>query len=232
MNSKECIDCKQELDFSEFSKQTARKDGMQRFCKKCAKVRWGGYYEREKERLTQKSKDRYWNGGRESSLAVSKAYHYTNQEKRNKQSREYAEIHKEEIKAKRSTTKDADNKRQRDYSRNRCKTDPLYKFKKNIRRSTSEAFSIGKKSKKTLELLGCSLDEAFAYIQALFQPGMTWDNYGSEWHIDHIVPLASADSIEKAEKLCHYKNLQPLWALENILKSDKMDWKQSSISPV
>lgn len=50
---------------------------------------------------------------------------------------------------------------------------------------------------------------------------MTWDNYG-KWHIDHIVPLVSAKTEEEMYKLCHYTNLQPLWALDNIKKGDNL----------
>ena len=46
---------------------------------------------------------------------------------------------------------------------------------------------------------------------------MTWENHG-DWHYDHIIPLASANTVEELEKLCHYKNIQPLWAKENIAK--------------
>ncbi len=51
---------------------------------------------------------------------------------------------------------------------------------------------------------------------------MSWDNYG-EWHIDHIVPLSSFDLTDKSQvnKVCHYTNLQPLWAIDNLRKGDR-----------
>jgi hypothetical protein len=50
---------------------------------------------------------------------------------------------------------------------------------------------------------------------------MSWDNYGS-WHIDHIMPLSSAQTTEEFNKLCHYSNLQPLWAHENLSKGNRI----------
>lgn len=46
---------------------------------------------------------------------------------------------------------------------------------------------------------------------------MNWDNYG-EWHIDHIKPLAIAKNKKEIECLFNYKNLQPLWAKDNLSK--------------
>jgi hypothetical protein len=226
MNNKFCSGCEKTKHLSEFSKSN-NKSGLYTYCKECSKIRQKEHREKNKDQIAQKSKDRYWNGGKEKSLAASKAYHYANKEERNRQSRENAEKNKEAIKAQRETKRSEFNEYARNYARNRSQADPLFKFKRNIRRNTSEAFRFGKKNKKTIELLGCSLEEAFVHIESLFQPGMTWENYG-KWHIDHKVPLASANTTEEVEKLCHYTNLQPLWARENILKSDKLDWEPSA----
>ena len=70
-------------------------------------------------------------------------------------------------------------------------------------------------------MLGADYETAFNHIESRFKDGMTWDNQG-EWHIDHIVPLASATTEEELIKLCHYTNLQPLWAEDNLKKGDKI----------
>jgi hypothetical protein len=71
------------------------------------------------------------------------------------------------------------------------------------------------------DYLGCSLAELKAHLEARFLPGMTWANYGSGWHVDHIVPLASAKTPDEILRLCHYTNLQPLWAQDNLRKGAK-----------
>jgi hypothetical protein len=71
--------------------------------------------------------------------------------------------------------------------------------------------------------LGCSIPELKQYLESKFQPGMTWDNYG-QWHIDHINPLAKFDLTDREQFLqaCHFTNLQPLWAVDNLAKRDKI----------
>ena len=50
---------------------------------------------------------------------------------------------------------------------------------------------------------------------------MSWENQG-KWHIDHIIPLSSAANEEELYKLCHFTNLQPMWATDNIRKGSKI----------
>jgi hypothetical protein len=78
-----------------------------------------------------------------------------------------------------------------------------------------------KKTNKLSEYLGCTLSELVVYIESKFTEGMSWDNR-NEWHIEHIVCLSSASTPEELHKLCHYTNLQPLWAEDNIRKADSI----------
>lgn len=73
--------------------------------------------------------------------------------------------------------------------------------------------------------LGCSLDELRNYLESKFQKDMTWKNYGKHgWHIDHIKPLSSFDLSDRSQlaQACHYTNLQPLWAIDNLRKGTKL----------
>ena len=54
-----------------------------------------------------------------------------------------------------------------------------------------------------------------------FTTGMSWENR-NEWHIDHKIPLSSAKTEEEIYELCHYTNLQPLWAFDNLSKGNKI----------
>ncbi len=69
--------------------------------------------------------------------------------------------------------------------------------------------------------MGCSPELLKEYLEKQFVDGMCWDNR-NEWHIDHIIPLSLAKTEEEIYKLCHYTNLQPLWAEDNLRKSNKI----------
>ena len=93
-----------------------------------------------------------------------------------------------------------------------------------IRSRTNKALKGAYKKYSVTEYLGCSPEYLKQYLESKFQPDMSWDNYGRNgWHIDHITPLASFDLSdgEQFSKACHYTNLQPLWAEDNIRKGDK-----------
>jgi hypothetical protein len=96
-----------------------------------------------------------------------------------------------------------------------------------IRRRIHLALNNHWKSGRTIELLGCSGDELRRHLESLFAGGMGWENYGrghGKWHIDHIIPCSAFD-LERAEhqrRCFHFSNLQPMWAEENLAKSNKL----------
>ena len=104
----------------------------------------------------------------------------------------------------------------------RKKNDPIFKMQSVYRSRLQKALSGWCRSKASMDLLGCSWEDLKEHIQKQFQDGMSWENHGLKgWHVDHIIPLSSAKNLHELEKLCHFSNLQPLWAEENIKKSDK-----------
>ena len=116
------------------------------------------------------------------------------------------------------------NQWQRDRARELRSTSPKWKATKNVRGRIYQAFKCGgyTKNTKTQKMLGCSFDFLKEHLEKQFVDGMSWDNYGRDgWHIDHIIPLASAETQEEMEDLCHYSNLQPLWGVENMQKGSR-----------
>ena len=106
----------------------------------------------------------------------------------------------------------------------RKKSDPLYKLSLLIR---SRMYNFLKyknvtKKNKTSEIVGCSLETLKFHIENQFTDGMSWELMGKHIHIDHIIPLSSAKTEQEILKLCHYTNLQPLWAKDNLKKYNKI----------
>lgn len=113
----------------------------------------------------------------------------------------------------------------REYRINKMNTDPIFKIKCNTRSLLYNAFNRACKGKynkslPTETMLCCSMDFFIKYIESKFLEGMTFENYG-KWHLDHIKPIADCNTLEDIIKYNHYTNFQPLWAKDNILKSNK-----------
>jgi hypothetical protein len=77
------------------------------------------------------------------------------------------------------------------------------------------------KNNKTFEIIGCTPQKLKQHLENKFTEGMKWGLIGQYIHIDHIIPLCSAKTEEEIFKLCHYTNLQPMWAIDNIKKGGK-----------
>jgi hypothetical protein len=112
------------------------------------------------------------------------------------------------------------------YQNNRRKNNICVKIAHNLRSRIRNGLKGINKSDTTIRLVGCSIKFLKNYLKRRFKPGMSWNNYG-KWHIDHIRPCASFNLSKASEqkKCFHYKNLQPLWAEENLSKNDKYEYK-------
>jgi len=109
---------------------------------------------------------------------------------------------------------------QREYHRKRRAEDIEFRIKNNL--GARIRCAIKNKQKRTMDFIGCSIEDLMKHLEKQFQEGMTWNNYG-KWHIDHIRPCASFNLLNEDEQIqCfHYTNLQPLWAEDNLKKHDK-----------
>ena len=109
------------------------------------------------------------------------------------------------------------------YTKKKLQLDPIFRLKKTLR---ARVYNFLKskdiiKNNKTFDIVGCTPEFLKEHLETQFKNGMSWENR-SEWHIDHIIPLSSAKTEEEVYQLCHYTNLQPLWAEDNLRKSNKI----------
>lgn len=189
------------------------------------------YRKENKERLSQKAKE-YRENNKEKIALYKKEHSIKNKDKIAKKKKEYIEKNKEKI-AKRHAEYYIKNRemllqKSREYRKKRKKEDYIFRLKEDIRTVIRHSFKRKgiKKSKKTEQIIGCTITELKNHLLQTF-----FENYGYEWdgvedvHIDHIVPLATVNTEEEVMKLCHYSNLQLLKAKDNMEKADKLDFE-------
>lgn len=223
---KTCSRCKQERSLEEFYRSLASKDGLQNMCKLCnqelgntpeyreaAKRR----YDLKRDLILKKQRDGYHSG--------KYLYPATRQKWAKENGKKYRMQHTEEISQRNKLWKKK-NPDQVKINRRKYEQNPWVKIRQRLRRRILYALRVARVQKRnsTLELTGCSAQELQKYIASKFQPGMTWDALmRGQIHIDHIRPCSSFDltNLEQQKKCFHYTNLQPLWAKDNIMKSNK-----------
>ena len=201
--TKVCSKCKGEKELKIFGKDKTR-------CKSCMSAKSTAYRLQYRDKYLE-SKKKYYNTHKEEEAAQKKEYYSRTKEERIKVAKAWQTDNKDRVK---------------DYQNQyRKQIDPAYKIKCTLRTRINAALNGLNKSASTLDLLGCTIEEFRSHLESKFTEGMNWANHGKfGWHIDHIIPCASFDlSDPKQQKQCfHYTNLQPLWWLVNIKKSDNL----------
>lgn len=227
--------------FEAFYNNKSKKDGLTNECRCCVKYRQVKYRKNNPDKIRDTSK-KYWNNNRQNLIKKNRQYYENNLDKCLRSRRdwyisnkaghlEYQKQYRKDnavrlLEAKKIyviKNKEKCLQRRRKYINGRLNTDPLFKLCNNVRIRTRQAIKSKnfKKNKRTLDIVGCTIEELAIHLEKQFQPDMSWDNHG-DWHIDHKIPLASANTEEEIYALCHYTNLQPLWAEDNLKKSDKI----------
>jgi hypothetical protein len=176
------------------------------------------YYQKNKNKIIQKTVKYYLTHKKECKQKM-KNYYKNNKKNFLKQVKEYNRIHQAE-KAKYMKDYGQKHKEQRRmYIKNKRKINSNFKIRCNLAIRIWDALKKNVKSKSTMKLLDCSIEQLKSHLESKFTKGMSFDNYG-KWHIDHIRPCASFDLSKPEEQLkCfHYTNLQPLWAKDNLRK--------------
>lgn len=180
------------------------------------------YAEKNKEKILEYTK-KWREKNKERLNDYYLIYRKNNIEKYRITKKLYAEKNKEKLNEYHKTWYNNNKDRQSNIRKERRKNDELYVIK--CRVSTLIRMKIKQngytKQSRTYEILGCSFEDFKLHIERQFAKGMSWDNR-DKWHIDHIIPMATAKTEEDVIRLNHYTNLRPLWAEENLSKSDKI----------
>ena len=230
METKICSKCKEEKGICEF--------GLKRSdCKICRKKYGKEYYFNNKKFLLEKQSN-YIKDNHEKILERKKIHYQKYKEKILEEKKEYYTKTKDYILEKRKDYHNNNydkislykkiyyqkNKNKiNQYYKIKYKNDELYKLGKLIRRRVFDYVTLNYDNNvKTFDIVGCSPEFLKEYLEQKFTEGMFWELMGQHIHIDHIIPLSSANTEDEVYKLCHYTNLQPLWAFDNLSKGSKI----------
>ncbi len=216
METKKCSCCQEVKNLEYFGIDRRSKDGHNSRCKPCAN-KIGRIYNKINAEKRSASRKKW----AEANPDYKKKYYQENTEMIKAKVKKYRDDNIEEIRQRDKLRDSRDRDKRRVYMKNKYNNDPLHKIRVNCR-SRINGY-VDKGGAKSSDLIGCSYDELKAHLEKQFQPGMTWQNHTLEgWHIDHIIPLASAKTKEDLFKLFHHTNLQPLWGVDNMRKKDKI----------
>lgn len=211
MNVKICKKCKSEKPVGEFYKCAGNGDGLQSYCRMCAKAFPMSRETQKKKAIRSKERYRLLKSDPEFQKQLSK-HKETFASKHPSYSQDYYKRNKDKFK---------------EY-RERYKKSPGAAIQRRLRErlrgviKSCERKASFKRARKN-SLVGCPTQFLAGWIESKFQPGMSWENRHL-WHVDHIIPCASFDLTDKQQvaQCFHYSNLQPLWAKDNMAKSDKV----------
>lgn len=211
--NKTCNKCNSEKSTSEFYVNNRNKDKLEATCKDCTKAK--NKQNRDKLREAQrkwreKNPDYMKNYGKTEKIKeYRKQYYQEHKEEEIKRTLERRknnpEKYKEERKRYIENNKEKVNKYHSSWKKEKREKDVTYKIKENIsRRIRYELNTLlkGKKTNRTFEYLGCSIDELKTYLESKFEDNFTWENYGDVWHIDHIIPCSSWSLSDEFENKC------------------------------
>jgi len=207
LKTKRCRRCGKIKPVSEFNEHKKTKDKLQYWCKECQKE-WReknpGYQRKWRENNPEYMKKRYKN-----NLKFDKNWQGNSLQDYFYNIVDYTKYYNPEKNRER-------NKKRYSILRNR--------LSQNISVAIYQSLKGNKQGNHWENLVGYTLQELIPHLENLFKPDMSWENMG-KWHIDHIRPISSFDfnSYNDPEfKQCWaLKNLQPLWASENLSKGAK-----------
>ena len=247
---KKCTKCNTEKDECEFVKSNRNRSGLTSRCRMCSKKYYQEHrkeisqYNQEHKAKRASYDKKYRQEHKEKITKYNKKYRQDHEEEIPK----YYQQHKKKIaidyRKNRETIlaqrkmyykenlesilgykrrKFQENKnKQYQYRKKRYVNNIQFYLSTNLRARLRSALKNGSKVGSAVRDLGCTIAELKTHLESRFVNGMSWENRG-KWHIDHIRPLSSFDLTDRVQFLeaCNWRNLQPLWAHENMAKGGK-----------
>lgn len=245
--NKNCSCCKETKELDLFVKDKYSRDGRKSLCLKCSRIKDAEYNKKNKEARAAKVR-KWYSENREYAIAMNVLQNKKRHLKKRGIDFEIDFVKKSDLivseppeiaqararlRKKEHNSKLETKRKNCERIKNKYKNDPGYKIQKLCRtRIVQELKDVNlKKTNRTVDLLGCSLEEAKRHIESQWKEGMNWDNHGlwkigepMTWHIDHIIPCDFFDLTDNKQLfICfNWKNLRPEWADKNISKSNKI----------
>lgn len=149
-----------------------------------------------------------------------------NKEKVKEYMRQWKETNKEHVSSYNArydaANKDTIRPRALAYQNARLETDIQFKLSKYLRNRFRKVLKSGRLNESSLSVLGCTIDQFKAWLEYRFTDDMTFDNHGTVWELDHVVPISKfelADNEIEIRKCFHWSNFQPLTSLANKSKN-------------
>jgi len=197
------------------------KDGKKK-CSKCGELKPLGVFDKNK-----KTSSRHASSCKQC-LAEDRATPETKQKKK-ESNKEYRETPENKQKKKEWSATTENKQKRKERHNERYKTEPKFRLNENVSRGIRNSLNSKGGSKNGYhwkDLVGYTESDLVKHLEKQFVNGMTWENYG-EWHIDHVCPISKFNFTDPSHtdfKRCwSLKNLQPLWAFDNISKKDKLE---------
>jgi hypothetical protein len=232
MVKKICNKCLIEKDVCKFHKHNREKDGRYHQCKECRKIKSKNNYIKNKENYKL-----IITGKTCSSCSIEKPINFFHKQigskdgyrsmckecRSNKFKDDYlklpdfSKVHREKTKDYRLNNREKINK----YFKDRYKNKPHEYAWRGMLSSVIRRIG-NKKEFSTYETLGYSAEQLKRHLENLFTEGMSWDNWG-KWHIDHKIPISKFNENDDPKIVNSLNNLQPMWAVDNIRKSGKIN---------
>ncbi len=179
-------------------------------CYACKRANIKKDYSKNTSRITKSNKKSYIKN-KDKIILRNKNWASLNRDKSNKIKKAYKDKNIEKVR-----------ESARLYQKTQRK-DPFKRLSKNISKAIWQSLKNKKNSNSWKRFVDYDLNTLIIYLENRFTPEMTWDNYGSYWHLDHIKPLSWFNLELEFKEAWSLKNLQPLEASKNLSKNNRYE---------